>query len=195
MKKFSLVLGSSSPARRDLLARLKIPFIVSSPDIDESRLPEEKVENMVLRLAIQKAKKVALSYPRSYIIGCDQVGIVDNVILGKPITYENAFKQLRLKSGKKITFYTGLCLLDAETNEHQSSVESFDVCIRHLTDEIITNYLQNEDTLQCAGSLNIEGLGITLVERLNGDDYTTLIGLPLIRLTDMLNNSHFFDSK
>lgn len=192
MKTHKLVLGSSSKARRELLSRLKIPFVVSSPNIDESRLEGESVQDMVLRLAEQKAKKVGEAYPDSYIIGCDQAGIVDNTILGKPLTYENAIQQLQLKSGKKIRFYTGLYFLNAKNNTCQFSVEKYDVYIRHLTSKMIENYLANEDVLQCAGSLHIEGLGITLVEKLDGDDYTTLIGLPLIRLSEMLTNENFF---
>jgi septum formation protein len=183
-----LVLSSSSPARRALLTRLQIPFVTVAPHVDETPLPGEAVKSMVLRLAEEKAKKPAHLYSHAHIIGCDQVGILDGTILCKPITYENAMNQLRLMSGKKVTFYTAMCLWSTQTQACQLAIETYDVHIRQLTDAMMAAYLQKEQVLQCAGSIHVEGLGISLIEKLAGDDYTALIGLPLIRLTQMLEN-------
>lgn len=183
-----LVLSSSSPARRALLARLQLPFTRLSPDVDETPLMNENPQDMVERLAVLKAKKAADTYPDSIIIGCDQVGILEGHVLTKPLTFENAIKQLQLVSGKKVRFLTGICLLDAKHNHTQVATEIYDVYFRILDLEIIKAYLQKEHPLHCAGSFQIEGLGITLIEKLEGGDYTALIGLPLIRLTSMLQN-------
>lgn len=184
-----LILSSSSPARRALLARLQIPFTATSPDIDETPLPNEPIPEMVLRLAEAKARKTAAEFPNAIIIGCDQVGELDHHLLCKPLTHENAVKQLKLMSGKQIRFYTGICLLNAKSNHCQLSIETYDVYIRQLNDEMINAYLEKEKPLQCAGSIQVEGLGITMIDKLIGDDYTALIGLPLIRLTQMLENT------
>ncbi len=187
----NLVLSSSSPARQQLLQRLNISFLINVPDIDETPLPDENVIDLVTRLSIAKAKKSAERFADALIIGCDQVGYVDNRILGKPHTEENAFKQLQFKRGKRVTFYTGLCLLDASTNTSQVSVETYDVLLRNYSDENIRRYLAKEKPLQCAGSIDVEGMGICLIDKLCGEDYTALIGLPLIRLTTMLANAGF----
>lgn len=181
-----LILSSSSPARRALLARLQVPFTSTSPDIDESRLPGELVEMMVLRLAEAKARKSATSYSDALIIGSDQVGVLEDEILCKPLTHEKAVKQLQLMSGKMIRFFTGLCLYDAKTSQCQTSVETYDVYFRELSDEMIDDYLAKEQPFQCAGSFQAEGLGVMLIRKFSGDDYTALIGLPLIRLIEML---------
>jgi septum formation protein len=181
-----LVLSSSSPARRELLTRLQIPFVTTSPDVDESCLPNENIEEMVLRLAELKARASVPQYPDAFIIGCDIVGALDDTILGKPLTYENAVTQLRLMSGKKCRFFIGLCVLDARKNHFESALETFDVHMRELSDTMIQNYLRQENTLQCAGSIHVEALGIALIEKLEGDDYTGLIGLPLIQLVSLL---------
>ncbi|RDI36672.1 Maf family protein [Aquicella lusitana] len=184
-----LVLSSSSPARHALLARLQIPFSIASPDVDETPLPGEPVIAMVERLAEAKAKKSAQQFPDALIIGCDQVGTLDDHVLTKPLSYENAVRQLSLISGRRVRFFTGICLFNAKTLQLQRSVEHYDVFFRRLSEGMIENYLQKEKPLHCAGSFQIEGLGISLISRLQGDDYTTLIGLPLIRLTDMLNKA------
>lgn len=183
-----LILSSSSPARRALMTRLQIPYSVTSPDVDETPLPNESIREMVLRLAEAKARKTAATNPEAIIIGCDQVGELDHHILCKPLTYDNAVKQLHLMSGKQIRFYTGICLLNAKTQRCQLAIETYDVHIRNLNDEMIHRYLEKEAPLQCAGSIQVEGLGITLIDKLHGDDYTALIGLPLIRLTQLLEN-------
>lgn len=186
-----LVLSSSSPARRQLLERLKIPFIINSPDIDETQLPNENVVDLVTRLSLAKAQKSAMLYPEALIIGCDQVGFLDNQVLGKPHTEEKAFQQLQMKRGKCVTFYTGICLLDAKTQTSQIAVETYEVFLRHYSDETIRQYVTKENPLQCAGSIDVEGMGICLIEKLRGDDYTALIGLPLIRLTTLLANAGY----
>jgi septum formation protein len=184
-----LILASSSSPRKKLLERLKIPFLTMSPDIDESQLPGEKPEDMVVRLGIQKAEKVAQTHPDALIIGADQVGIIDNTILCKPLNHEQAVKQLQMVSGKCVRFLIGLCLLNAKNKTQQVSLETFDVYFRPLTIQMIEDYIQKEDVLSCAGSFRVEGVGIKLVEKLVGDDYTALIGLPLIRLVRMLEKT------
>jgi septum formation protein len=186
-----LVLSSSSPARRALLSRLQIPFATLSPNVDETPLPGEDIKSMVLRLAELKAKKPAHLYSQAHIIGCDQVGLLEGELLCKPLTYENAIKQLRFMSGKKITFYTAICLWNTGSANGQLALETYEVYLKNLTDTMIATYLQKEEALHCAGSLHVEGFGITLIEKLAGNDYTTLIGLPLIRLTQMLETAGF----
>lgn len=189
MNKPQLILGSSSPARKQLLDRLNIDYITVSPDIDESPLPFEKVEDMVFRLAVEKAKKVASMHPDAVVIGADQVGILDGTILCKPLTDENALIQLRKMSNKMVRFYTALCVLDGATGSLQACVETYDVHFRELTDNMIQHYLRKEKALHCAGSLRVEGLGIAFISKLAGDDYTALIGLPMIKLTEMLEKA------
>lgn len=191
MAKPTLVLSSSSPARRALLERLQTPFIATSPDVDETPLPNEDIPSMVKRLAELKAKKSAHVYPDAFIIGSDQVGELEGTILCKPLTHENAVKQLKMMSGKMVRFYTALCLLDGRMQKLQMSIETYDVYFRELNDEIIHAYLEKEKPFQCAGSFRAEGLGIALIDKFHGDDYTALIGLPLIRLTKMLNQAGF----
>lgn len=186
-----LVLSSSSPARRALLARLHIPFISISPHIDETPLPDEKVEALVTRLACEKAKAKADNYPSALIIGCDQVGLIDDTILTKPLTYEEAVKQLTLVSGRSVTFFNGLCLYDTKHKQEQIAYETYVVHFRKLSLAEIENYLRKEAPFQCAGSINAEGLGIALITRFEGDDFTALIGLPLIRLVTMLSAINF----
>lgn len=185
----SLILSSTSPARRELLARLQLPFECCAPNIDESQLPHESIEQLVIRLAEEKARTAAREYPNALIIGADSVGVLNNQLLCKPITHENGVKILQSVSGQKVKFLTGVCLYDARTQKSQIAVEEYDVVFRTLTDAIIENYLQKENSLQCAGCFHAEGLGIALVEKFIGEDYTALIGLPLIRLTSMLNQA------
>jgi septum formation protein len=184
-----ILLSSSSPYRRELLGRLGLTFEWSSPNIDESPLPDESADALVARLSIAKAKAVASANPQHLIIGSDQVAVLDDQIIGKPHTHENAVKQLRAVSGRKVIFKTGLCLLDACTGESQVSVEEFTVYFRELSDEQIHHYLTYEQPYDCAGSFKCEGLGIALFSKLTGDDPNTLVGLPLIRLVDMLQHA------
>jgi septum formation protein len=185
--KRKLILASTSQPRKMLLERLQVPFDTVAPDVDETPLANETPEELVSRLAEAKARKVTQSYPDALIIGADQVGVVENKIVGKPLTLQNAQQQLHDLSGKRIRFYIGLCVLDAKQNTQQLSVETYDVQYRVLTDKMIANYLQKEQPLHCAGSCKAEGLGITLIEAFEGKDFTALIGLPLIKLTSMLN--------
>ena len=183
-----LILASSSPFRQELLRKLQLPFMSVSPDIDETPLIEETACELVERLAVQKAKAgaVIVEAPDALIIGSDQVAVIENQIVGKPLTEENAVRQLLSTSGKSITFYTGLCVYDKLTQNHHSLVEKFIVHFRHLDEKQIRNYVEKEQPLWCAGSFKCEGLGIALFEKLEGDDPNTLIGLPLIKLTTLL---------
>jgi septum formation protein len=182
----SLVLASTSPFRQALLGKLNLPFVTASPDIDESARPGESPRELVTRLAEEKARAVAHLHPDSLIIGSDQVACINDRILGKPGSRENAVNQLRAVSGSCVAFYTGLCLLDARNGECQLVCEPFHVHFRQLTGEMIERYLTAEEPYNCAGSFKSEGLGIALFERLEGEDPNALIGLPLIRLVGML---------
>lgn len=183
----TLVLASSSPYRADLLKRLGLPFETRSPNIDETSLPGEQPEHLVARLAQAKARAVGAAFPRALVIGSDQVAVLDQHILGKPGSHERAAQQLRVAAGREVIFHTGLCLFNTATSYANTTVEPFRVQFRPLTGEQIEHYLRREQPYQCAGSFRCEGLGIALFERLQGDDPNTLIGLPLIRLTEMLN--------
>lgn len=182
----SLILASTSPFRRDLLARLGLPFTVQAPDADETPQPDEDAPTLVARLATDKAQVVARHHPEALIIGSDQAAVLDDEIIGKPGDHERAVAQLRRASGRTMNFYTGLCLLDSASGQRQVAVEPFRVVFRTLTEPRIERYLRREQPYQCAGSFKSEGLGIALFERLEGDDPTSLIGLPLIRLIRML---------
>jgi septum formation protein len=183
-----LVLGSTSPFRKALLEKLGLPFSTVSPEVDESRLADESPEQLVYRLSEAKARAVAGSKPDALIIGSDQVAVIDGEILGKPGSHEKAVEQLRNASGRAVTFLTGLCLLNSKTGGTQTEVVPFTVHFRDLSDEQIENYLRSEKPYNCAGSFKSEALGISLFERLEGEDPNTLIGLPLIRLVRMLEN-------
>lgn len=181
-----IILGSSSPFRAELLAKLGLPFIAVSPDIDETALPNENAEQLVRRLSEQKARTIAADYPNALIIGSDQVAVLNGVTLGKPGDHQKAVKQLQAASGKTVQFLTGLTLLNAENGEIQSVVEPFEVSFKTLSPQRIDFYLRQEQPYQCAGSFKSEGFGISLFSKLNGDDPNSLIGLPLIRLIAML---------
>jgi septum formation protein len=183
-----LILGSSSPFRAELLNKLGLTFIQVSPDIDETPIPGETPAALVQRLAEGKAREIARTHPEALIIGSDQVAVIDNDILGKPGNHQNAMTQLRRASGREVTFLTGLALLNAKNGHIQSSVEPFTVHFRNLTDNQIDFYLKKEQPYQCAGSFKSEGFGISLFSKLDGDDPNTLIGLPLIRLIEMLQH-------
>lgn len=182
----NLVLASTSIYRQELLNRLGLPFVTAAPDIDESRKGDESPQQLVRRLAEAKARAVAPQHPAALIIGSDQVATVAGHILGKPGNHERAVAQLRLASGKRLQFLTGLCLLNALTGFARVEVVPFAVVFRALSDRQIENYLRREKPYHCAGAFKSEALGITLCERFEGDDPTALIGLPLIRLTRML---------
>lgn len=182
----SILLASSSTYRRELLTRLGLAFEWASPDIDEDSILDESAEALVARLSLAKAKALAAEYPNHLIIGSDQVAILGDQTIGKPHTYERAFTQLRNASGNQVIFKTGLCLLNASNGQSQVRVEEFKVEFRDLSDNQIHHYLTYEQPYDCAGSFKCEGLGVALFSKLSGDDPNTLIGLPLIRLVDML---------
>ena len=184
----TLVLASSSPYRRELLSRFKLPFDVFNPDIDETPRINEKAKEISFRLAREKAFKVAPHYANSLIIGSDQTAACQNQIIEKPNTHENAIKQLDFLSGKIVTFYTSLCLLNTKTQKVQECVVEFEVKYKELNQQIIETYLLKEQPYNCVGSIKSEGLGITLLEYIKGEDPTALIGLPLIKLSGMLQN-------
>ncbi len=186
-----LVLGSTSPFRKALLERLHIDFVCDSPDIDETPLPNEPVEEMVIRLAIAKAQAISQRHPESLIIGSDQSAVLNGKKLSKPGNFENAFKQLTRASGQKITFQTGLCLLNSATGNIQSVCVPYTVVFKTLTPTMIKNYLHKEEPYNCAGSFKSEALGIALFERFEGSDPNALIGLPLIELVNFLDNEGF----
>ncbi len=181
-----LVLASSSPARRKLLQRLGLPFETMSPDVDETPLPNELPAAVATRLAIAKAQAVSKYFPDSLIIGSDQVIVIDGEMYGKPLTHENAVRQLKLVRGHQCDALTGLCVLDSATGRYEVDVVPFSVFFRHFSDEMIENYLRKEQPYHCAGGIKAEGLGIVLFERMAGDDPNALEGLPLIRLVRML---------
>jgi len=181
-----LLLASSSPYRRELLTRLRLPFICSSPDIDESHRPGEAALELVQRLAKEKAQALASEFPDHLIIGSDQVAVLDGQILGKPHTFERALAQLSAASGSSVTFLTGLALLNSSTGQYQVDCVPFTVHMRELNQASITRYLHAEQPYDCAGSFKAEGLGVSLFQATEGCDATCLIGLPLIRLVDML---------
>lgn len=186
-----LILGSTSPFRRELLERFQLDFSVDSPEIDEAPFEEESPNDFVLRLSLEKAKAVAQRHPDSLIIASDQCSVLNGVIRGKPGNHENARKQLTESSGKRVSFLTGLCLYDTYDNTYQLDLVPFHVDFRELKEEEIESYLNAEKPYFCAGSFKSEGLGITLFKRMQGDDPTALIGLPLIRLSEMLREKSF----
>lgn len=185
-----LVLASSSRYRRQLLETLTHDFQCASPDIDESPKSQESPKSLALRLAEQKALALKDDYPNHLIIGSDQTAAVDGVFLNKPGNAERAIEQLLAMQGKTITFYTGLALYDSTHQTMQSDVVSFDVTLRALSREQIERYVEKEAPFDCAGSFKVEGLGIVLFERLEGSDPNALIGLPMIRLVDFLNQAN-----
>jgi septum formation protein len=184
----SLILASSSPVRRELLARLRLPFESVAPDVDETAKPGESPTALVERLAVAKARAVSAQRSHALIIGSDQVAVYDGAIVGKPRGHADAAKQLRAASGRKVMLYTGLALLNAATGRLQSEVVPYGIQFRELTDAQIDNYLRAEKPYDCAGSVKSEGLGIALLDRFEGDDPNALVGLPLIRLVRMLEN-------
>lgn len=183
-----LVLASTSRYRQELLARLGISFETTAPNVDESPAAGEMPQALALRLACAKAQAAQAAFPDALIIGCDQVAAVGATLLNKPGTHARAVEQLKLMSGKQIAFFTALCLLNARTLQRQTAIVPVTVHMRELSTGQIERYLQAERPYDCAGSARIEGLGITLVARLDGDDPNALIGLPLIKLCDMLRN-------
>jgi septum formation protein len=182
----SLILGSTSPYRRALLSRLGLPFETVSPEVDETPLRGEAPANLALRLAKQKAASVALRHPQAIVIGSDQVADLHGEPLGKPGNHERAQEQLARMSGETVIFQTALSIQCVETGFEQSAVVPVRVTFRHLDADEIERYLRAEQPYDCAGSAKSEGLGISLLARIDNDDPTALIGLPLIRTCQML---------
>ncbi|MGF1644816.1 MAG: Maf family protein [Thiotrichales bacterium] len=184
---FPLVLASTSRYRAELLRRLGLEFTSFAPRVDEAPWPGETPDAMVRRLSLAKAEAARVAYPAHLVIASDQCAVHSGAILGKPGTPSRAEAQLARFSGDVVEFLTGLCVLNTATGNIQLDVVPFRVHFRRLTSDQIARYVHAETPLDCAGSFKSEGLGITLFERLEGDDPNALIGLPLIRLTDFLN--------
>jgi septum formation protein len=184
--RMKIVLASTSRYRRELLNRLQVPFSAVNPGIEESALPGEPPEAMATRLATAKALAVASDHPDAVIIGCDQVAVSEGKIVGKPGNHENAVRQLRELSGRDAIFYTAICVHDASSGRTAIRVVPYRVKFRVLDDAVIQRYLERERPYDCAGSAKSEGLGIALIERMEGEDPNALVGLPLIALVDLL---------
>ncbi|RXZ32382.1 septum formation protein Maf [Oxalobacteraceae bacterium CAVE-383] len=185
----ALILGSSSPYRRELLSRLGLPFEVMTPDIDETARPGETPEATAMRLAVEKARAIGLRAPGRLIIGSDQVATLDGAQIGKPGNHENALRQLQAMRGRRVIFHTALCLWDGR-NGGEPAVQTENVRtlvdFRDLPDAELDAYLRIEQPYDCAGSAKNEGLGIAILEKIESSDPTALTGLPLIALTGML---------
>ena len=186
-----LVLASSSTARKVVLEKLQVPFDTFSPNIDESQHSGEEPRNLVQRLAVEKARAAADTYPSHLVIGSDQIAIIGNQVLGKPRNREHAISQLCVASGKEVELLTGLALLNTATGSLQKDVQSYRVVFRTLNRPVIERYIDKDQPYDCGGSLRSEGLGILLLREFKGTDPNTLIGLPLIRLIDMLANENY----
>ena len=183
----NLILASTSPYRRELLRQLGVPFDIATPLFTEKLEQGVAPELLVKHLSYGKAESLRRHYPKALIIGSDQV-FVDprDRIIGKPRTRAGAIRQLQTMSGLSHTFYTGVTVYDAESDESASDFSAFTVTLRTLTDEQIESYVDRDRPFNCAGSFKIEALGIALMEKIEGEDYTSLIGLPLIKLTSLL---------
>jgi septum formation protein len=184
-----LILASTSVYRRELLQRLRIPFEVISPKVDETPLTGESTLELALRLANAKAAAVAKDHPTAWVIGSDQVADLCGAAIGKPGNFERALAQLQLMRGQTVTFHTALCLMKGDT---QTTLNiPTEVTFRKLSDDVLENYLRAEEPYDCAGSAKSEGLGISLLESIKSDDPTALIGLPLIALSGLLRDAGF----
>jgi septum formation protein len=181
-----LILGSTSKYRRELLDRLRLPYTVESPEVDETALPGELPEALACRLALAKAHAVAQRFPDCIVIGADQVADLGGAALGKPGTHARAVAQLQRMRGQTVVFQTAVAVLCLETGFCQADLAPVRVQFRDLSDAEIENYLLTEQPYDCAGSAKSEGLGITLLETIDNDDPTALVGLPLIRTSRML---------
>jgi septum formation protein len=181
-----LVLGSTSPYRRELLSRLRLRFDVAAPDVDETPRPGEPPHQIASRLALEKARSVAARFPDAVVIGSDQVADLDGEPLGKPGTHERAVAQLRQMSGQTVVFQTAVAVLCAATGFEQLELAPVTVKFRVLSDSEIESYLLAEQPYDCAGSARSEGLGIALLDAIDNDDPTALVGLPLIRTCRMI---------
>ena len=184
-----LILGSTSRYRKELLTRLRIPFETASPDVDETPHSNESPKDLALRLALAKARAVALKYPEAVVIGSDQVADLEGTPLGKPGNHANAILQLQRMRGKTVIFQTALSVVCIATGFERTDLAEVKVKFRDLSDAEIETYLRAEEPYDCAGSAKSEGLGIALLDALDNDDPTALIGLPLIRTCQMLREA------
>ena len=184
-----LILGSSSPYRRELLERLRIPFSVVSPKIDEMPKAGETPPETALRLALEKARHIAQSHPNALIIGADQVATVNGEQIGKAGGFDKALAHLQMMRGKTALFHSALCLYDARNDTYQLENIITKTTFRDLPDDELAAYLRIEQPYDCAGSAKVEALGITILEKVESDDPTALVGLPLIALTGMLRQA------
>ena len=186
-----LVLASSSVYRRVLLERLRLPFSMQRPDVDETPWPLELPQDTAARLAVAKARAISQRQPGALVIGSDQVATFDGRQVGKPGDHQHARAQLRAMRGREVTYYTALCLIDGRNDSVQSDTAIVRVTFRDLGDDEIEQYLLAEQPYDVAGSAKCEGLGISLLERIDSDDPTALVGLPLIRLVSMLRQAAY----
>lgn len=182
----NIVLASASPYRRDLLARLQVPFSVADPGVDEQARAGEDPRDLARRLAEAKARAVGSRHPGAIVVGCDQVAVADGNIIGKPGDRDNAVRQLRALSGREVQFHTALCVHNAASGKTAVRVVTTRVSFRALEDATIERYLDREQPYDCTGSAKVEGLGIALIAGMEGEDPSALIGLPLIALVDLL---------
>ena len=188
----NIVLASSSKHRKKLLQQLKVKFKTISPNIDETRLKGEDTSRYVRRLSIEKALRIAHDCKDSIVIGSDEVAVVGNKILGKPLTRAKAIKQLKMISGKEVIFKTGLCVVNSETFVKYTTVVNYKIKVKKLSQQEIKSYLLKEDVLSCAGSIKLEGLAIAIVTKATGNDPTSVIGLPLIKLREFLEKHEVY---
>lgn len=184
-----LILGSTSRYRKELLSRLQIPFDTAAPDVDETPRANEPPKDLAMRLALAKARAVALKHPEAVVIGSDQVADLEGVPLGKPGNHTNATLQLQRMQGKTVIFQTALSVVCLATAYERTDLAAVKVKFRNLSDAEIESYLCAEEPYDCAGSAKSEGLGISLLEAIESDDPTALIGLPLIRTCQMLREA------
>lgn len=182
-----VILGSTSRYRKELLSRLRIPFEVVAPEVDETPFKDEAPAELALRLALAKARAVAEKFPHAVVIGSDQVADLEGTPLGKPGNHPNAVLQLQRMRGKTVIFQTALSVVCLETGFEKTDIAAVKVKFRHLTDAEIEAYLLAEEPYDCAGSAKSEGLGIALLDAIDNDDPTALVGLPLIRTCQMLS--------
>ncbi|MCG6875639.1 MAG: Maf family nucleotide pyrophosphatase [Betaproteobacteria bacterium] len=187
-----LVLASTSPYRRKLLERLRVPFEVVAPGVDETPLPDETPEALTLRLAIAKARSAGRAHPDALVIGSDQVASLDGAALSKPEVHDRAVAQLRQMRGRRVEFLTALAVHCEATAKTVARTVRYAVEFRDFSDRQLEDYLRAEQPYDCAGSAKADGLGIALIRRMEGDDPNALIGLPLIALVELLAE-HGFD--
>ena len=187
MSRLPIILASTSKYRAQCLEKLNISFKQASPICDELALKNETPKELSLRLSIEKAKSLKAQFPDHLIIGSDQTCTFDDIgIIGKPGNFENAKQQLLKASGNCLHFYTGLCVYDSKNDTYSACVETYDAFFRELSIQEIENYIHVDQPFDCAGSFKSEGFGITLFEKLQGDDPNSLVGLPLIALNNLL---------